>query len=184
MVSPPPPEESSQFRAMRRSPGSGSSPAAPSQPGLPQPVAVAADSPLTVAGAAPVLHRTSLSHRASDASTRRHEPPSRFRCAPGKYREKRLSGHPATELGEDQRLGAIAGVLARLSFGFKKFHIGVDSLADRKGFPTSGAAAALAAWASSVCFSRAAFCACEKFRTAMPSAFPLSSATRSRVLTA
>ena len=27
------------------------------------PVAVAADSPLTVAGAAPVLHRTSLSHR-------------------------------------------------------------------------------------------------------------------------
>ena len=58
-------------RAMRRSPGSGSSPAAPSQPGLPQPVAVAADSPLTVAGAAPVSHRTSLSHRKNHASTRR-----------------------------------------------------------------------------------------------------------------
>jgi hypothetical protein len=54
-------------------------------------VAVAADSPLTVAGAAPVLHRTSLSHRAIDASTRRDEPPTQmpdeFRCSPGKYRE-------------------------------------------------------------------------------------------------
>src|SRR3974390_1917193 len=50
---------------------SGAFPAGPSS----EPVAVAADSPLTVAGAAPGLHRTSLSHRAGDASTRRHEPP-------------------------------------------------------------------------------------------------------------
>src|SRR5689334_5405198 len=54
----------------------------------PEPVAVAADSPLTVAGAAPVLHRTSLSHRSIDASTRHHDPPSRFRCSPGRNREK------------------------------------------------------------------------------------------------
>src|SRR5258707_9671928 len=33
------------------------------------PVACAAGSPLTVAGAAPVLHRTSLSHRGKEAST-------------------------------------------------------------------------------------------------------------------
>src|SRR5215469_8662124 len=57
---------------MRRSPGSGSSPAAPSQPVL----AVAADSPLTVAGAAPVSHRTSLSHRKNHASTCRPTAPS------------------------------------------------------------------------------------------------------------
>ena len=67
---PPPPEESSQFarcggllargRRPRRLPGRAS----------PEPVAVAADSPLTVAGAAPVSHRTSLSHRKDDASTR------------------------------------------------------------------------------------------------------------------
>ena len=35
-----------------------------------EPVAVAADSPLTVAGAAPALHRTSLSHRNPDAIMR------------------------------------------------------------------------------------------------------------------
>src|SRR5271169_357879 len=66
----------------------GAFPAGPS----PEPVAVAADSPLTVAGAAPVLHRTSLSHRVDHASTRCHEPPTempqRFRCSPGKYREE------------------------------------------------------------------------------------------------
>src|SRR5437763_14327748 len=49
--------------AARRSPGSGSSPAAPSRPLPKGPVAMAAGSPLTVAGAAPVLHRTSLSRR-------------------------------------------------------------------------------------------------------------------------
>src|SRR6185369_8425113 len=68
-------------RAMRRSPGSGSSPAAPSQRGVAQPVAVAADSPLTVAGAAPVLHRTSLSHRENHASTRRSTAP----CFRGRF---------------------------------------------------------------------------------------------------
>src|SRR4029077_1506642 len=52
----------------------GAFPAGPS----PEPVAVAADSPLTVAGAAPVFHRTSLSHRAIDASTRRDEPPTQM----------------------------------------------------------------------------------------------------------
>src|SRR5215813_12930409 len=61
---------------MRSSPGSGSLPAAPSQSDFrPEPVAVAADSPLTVAGAAPVLHRTSLSHRKRHASTQQEEPP-------------------------------------------------------------------------------------------------------------
>ena len=43
----------------------GAFPAGPS----PEPVAFAARSPLTVAGAAPVFHRTSLSHRGDDAST-------------------------------------------------------------------------------------------------------------------
>src|ERR1700739_4999917 len=50
-------------------------PAGPS----PEPVAVAAGSPLTVAGAAPVLHRTSLSHRVGHASTPRHEQPTQTR---------------------------------------------------------------------------------------------------------
>ena len=35
----------------------------------PEPVAIAAELALTVAGAAPVSHRTSLSHRERDAST-------------------------------------------------------------------------------------------------------------------
>jgi hypothetical protein len=56
----------------------------------PKPVAIAADSPLTVAGAAPVLHRTSLSHRRHHASTRRDEPSSGFRCSTGKYWENHL----------------------------------------------------------------------------------------------
>src|ERR1051325_7907079 len=51
--------------AARRSPGSGASPAAPSRPLPKGPVAIAAGSPLTVAGAAPVFHRTSLSRRRS-----------------------------------------------------------------------------------------------------------------------
>src|SRR5438270_10841440 len=60
---------------MRRSPGSGSSPAGafPTPPW--GPVADAAGSPLTVAGAAPVSHRTSLSHRKPDASTPRGAAP-------------------------------------------------------------------------------------------------------------
>src|SRR5262249_27820531 len=48
----------------------------------PEPVAVAADSPLTVAGAAPVLHRTSLSHRRRHASTQQEEPPPQLLAAP------------------------------------------------------------------------------------------------------
>jgi hypothetical protein len=42
-------------------------------------VAVAADSPLTVAGAAPVFHRTSLSHRKREAITG-DAAPSPVRC--------------------------------------------------------------------------------------------------------
>src|SRR6266404_9249359 len=76
MVPPPPPEESSQLqrcggllargRRPRRLPGRT----------VAQPVAVAADSPLTVAGAAPVSHRTSLSHRNRHANTGRNAAPS------------------------------------------------------------------------------------------------------------
>jgi len=54
----------------------------------PEPVAVAADSPLTVAGAAPVSHRTSLSHREGDAITPYDKPPSRFPLFAGEIQGK------------------------------------------------------------------------------------------------
>src|SRR5438067_13087148 len=81
--------------AARRSPGSGSSPAAPSRPLPKGPVAMAAGSPLTVAGAAPVLHRTSLWRRDTQVGMRRQAPLSPL-----------LAGAPAGE----RRRRTVAGI--------------------------------------------------------------------------
>src|SRR5271165_671280 len=75
LVPAPPPEESSQFARCGGLLARGRRPRRLPSRVSPQPVAFAADSPLTVAGAAPVSHRTSLSHRKIHASTRRHAAP-------------------------------------------------------------------------------------------------------------
>jgi hypothetical protein len=76
MVPPPPPEESFQFGRCGGLLARGRRPWRLPGRAVAQPVAVAADSPLTVAGAAPVLHRTSLSHRNRHANTGRNAAPS------------------------------------------------------------------------------------------------------------